>query len=62
MDPRLPPPDPNELAAAPPGLELAEPVMWFPLGPPGSSAERLAGTILEYRPGALVVFDTRQCA
>ena len=33
--------------------------MCFPLGPPSPEAERLAGAILEYRPGALLVFDTR---
>jgi hypothetical protein len=56
----LPPPDPHEdLGAEPPGLTLAEPTMCFPLGPPSGAAERLAGTILEYRPGALIVFDAR---
>jgi hypothetical protein len=60
MDARLPPPDPNEDGSAtPPGLKLADPTMCFPLGPPSASAERLAGAILEYRPGALFVFDTR---
>jgi hypothetical protein len=60
MDAKLPPPDPNEsLSAVPPGLELAEPLMCFPLGPPSAAAERLASSILEYRPGALFVFDTR---
>jgi hypothetical protein len=55
----LPPPDPHEdLDGQPPGLELADPLMCFPLGSPGAAAERLAGTILEYRPGALFVFDT----
>jgi hypothetical protein len=55
----LPPPDPNEAAAELPRLELAEPTMCFPLGRPSAEAERLAGTILECRPGALLVFDTR---
>ena len=56
----LPPPYPNEGAGdLPAGLELAEPTMCFPLGQPSAEAERLAGTILEYRPGALLVFDTR---
>ena len=40
-------------------LELAEPVMCFPLGPPSPDAERLAAAILESRAGALFVFDTR---
>lgn len=55
----LPPPDPNENLSTPPGLDLADPMMCFPLGSPGAAAERLAGAILEYRPGALFVFDTR---
>jgi hypothetical protein len=60
MDVRLPPPDPNEdVGATPPGLQLADPTMCFPLGPPTPGAEQLAGIILEYRPGALFVFDTR---
>jgi len=59
MEPRIPPPDPNEcLAAAPPGLELTEPAMCFALGPPIPSTERLARAIVEHRPGALLVFDT----
>jgi hypothetical protein len=58
MDARLPPPDPNEGSSVPPGLELAEPAMCFPLGPPSRSAEQLASAILEHRPGALFVFDT----
>ena len=41
------------------GLELAEPTTWFPNGPPAPDAERLAKLILEHRPGALLVFDTR---
>lgn len=40
-------------------IELAEPAAWFPLGPPSPAAQRLARAILAYRPGALVVFDTR---
>ena len=60
MHPQLPPPDPNEdLGATPPGLELQAPTMCFPLGQPSERAERLANVILEYRPGALLVFDTR---
>jgi hypothetical protein len=31
----------------------------FPLGPPCDTAERIAGAILAFRPGALFVFDTR---
>jgi hypothetical protein len=58
MDMKLPPPDPNEQLAGPPGLELSEPLMCFPLGPPSAAAERTAGAILAYRPGALFVFDT----
>ena len=42
-----------------PALELAEPVMCFPLGPPSPDAERLAAAILGSRAGALFVFDTR---
>ena len=57
---QLPPPDPNEdLTGVPPGLELSEPVMWFLQGPPDDQAERLASVILRYRPGALLVNDTR---
>jgi hypothetical protein len=60
MEPKLPPPDPNEgLTATPPGLDLAAPTVCFPLGSPSPAAARLAGIILEYRPGALFVFDTR---
>ena len=60
MDAQLPPPDPNEgLSAGLPGLELAEPLMCFPLGPPSDTAERIAGAVLAFRPGALFVFDTR---
>ena len=59
MTPELPPPDPNEAAGEALGLELAEPTMWFPNGPPAPEAERLAKLILEHRPGALLVFDTR---
>jgi hypothetical protein len=59
MNPKLPPPDPNEVAGDPPGLELAEPTMWFANGAPAPEAERLAKRILEHRPGALLVFDTR---
>jgi hypothetical protein len=57
---QLPPPDPNEdLAGTPPTLELSEPVMWFLEGAPDGEAEQLASVILRYRPGALLVFDTR---
>ena len=59
MNPQLPPPDPNEVAGDAPGLELAEPTMWFPNGPPAPEAEQLAKRILEHRPGALLVFNTR---
>jgi hypothetical protein len=59
MEPQLPPPDPHEdLHGPPPGLELADPVMCFPLGTPDAAEERLASAILEYRPGALFVFAT----
>jgi hypothetical protein len=55
----LPPPDPYERIGEPPGdLELAEPAVWFPLGPPTLAAQGLADEILQARPGALVVFDT----
>jgi hypothetical protein len=61
MHPQLPPPDPNEHdSGLLPGLELAQPAMWFPLGRPSPVDERLAGAILEFRPGALLVYDTRQ--
>jgi hypothetical protein len=60
MNPQLPPPDPNEDAGGEaPDLELAEPTMWFAGGPPSPGDERLAQRILEHRPGALLVFDTR---
>jgi hypothetical protein len=55
----LPPPDPNEVAGEAPGLELAEPTMWFPNGAPTAEEQRLAKRILEHRPGALLVFATR---
>jgi hypothetical protein len=59
MNPQLPPPDPNEGAGVEaPGVELAQPTMWFAKGPPSPEAEQLARLILEYRPGALLVFDT----
>jgi hypothetical protein len=58
---QLPPPDPHEcFEPIPHGLELAEPTSWFPFGPPSPAAERLAECLLKHRPGALVVFDTRQ--
>lgn len=59
MDAQLPPADPNEGLPGPPGFELAKPLMCFPLGPPSDTAERIAGAILAFRPGALFVFDTR---
>jgi hypothetical protein len=58
MDAKLPPPDPNEHGHEAAGLELSEPLMCFPLGPPSEAAERIAGRVLEYRPGALFVFAT----
>ncbi len=57
MDAQVPQPDTNEALSA--GLELPEPLMCFPLGPPSDTAERIAGAILAFRPGALFVFDTR---
>ena len=60
MDPQLPPPDPDEGEGVMlPGLELAEPAVFFPLGPPDDEAVRFAETILRCRPGALIVFDAR---
>ena len=59
MNPQLPPPDPHEGAADALSLELAEPTMWFPNGPPEPEAAQLAKRILEHRPGALLVFNTR---
>ena len=60
MNPQIPPPDPNEPdGAAAPSLELAEPTLWFPNGPPTAEEAALARLILEHRPGALLVFDTR---
>jgi hypothetical protein len=59
MNPELPPPDPNEVVGDAPSLELAEPTMWFPNGPPSAEAQALAKLVLEHRPGALLVFDTR---
>ena len=60
MNPEIPPPDPNESdGAEPPSLELAAPTTWFPNGPPTPEEEALAQLILEHRPGALLVFDTR---
>jgi hypothetical protein len=60
MHPQLPPPDPNErVAGEAASFELAEPTVWFPHGPPTPEAERLARLVLEQRPGALLVFDTR---
>jgi len=40
-------------------LELAEPTVWFATGPPTPEAQRLAQLMLERRPGALLVYDTR---
>ena len=61
MHPELPPPDPHEQdSGLLPCLELAQLAMWFPLRPPRPEDERLAGEILAYRPGALLVYDTRQ--
>jgi hypothetical protein len=61
MHPQLPPPDPHEGGGdALPSLELAEPATWFPLGPPSDAGKRLADAVLAYRPGALLVYDTRQ--
>ena len=59
MTPQLPPPDPNERDVEAPDLELAEPTIWFRNGPPPPDEQRLAQLILEHRPGALLVFDTR---
>ena len=59
MNPQLPPRDPNETDGEAPNLELAEPTMWFSNGAPAPEAEQLAKRILEHRPGALLVFDTR---
>ena len=60
MHPQIPPPDPNEAAGFDaPALEPAEPTAWFPNGPPAPDAQRLAQLVLEHRPGALLVFDTR---
>jgi len=59
MHPQIPPPDPGEGADDAPGLELAEPTMWFRNGPPSPEEKRLAAAILASRPGALLVFDTR---
>jgi hypothetical protein len=60
MHPQIPPPDPNEAvdSDAPP-LELAQPTMWFTNGSPTPEQQRLAQLVLEHRPGALLVFDTR---
>ena len=61
MHPNIPPPDPHEQGSGVlPGLELAAPAMWFPLAAPRPEDKRLAAAVLEYRPGALLVYDTRQ--
>jgi hypothetical protein len=57
MHPQLPPRDPHEGAEGL-DLELAEPTVWFPNGPPTPDAQRLAQLILVHRPGALLVFGT----
>jgi hypothetical protein len=60
MNPQLPPRDPHESAEALGlDLELAEPTVWFANGPPTPEAQRLAQLMLERRPGALLVYDTR---
>jgi hypothetical protein len=58
MHPNLPPPDPHERTEVL-DVELAEPAVWFPNGPPTPEAQRLAQLILVHRPGALLVFGTR---
>jgi hypothetical protein len=50
----LPPPDPNE-AHEPPEIELDSPMAVFLCGPPSVAADELAGRLLEWRPGALLV-------
>ena len=58
MNPQLPPRDPHEDVEVL-DIELAEPTVWFPNGPPTPEAQRLAQLLLEHRPGALLVYDTR---
>jgi hypothetical protein len=51
---QLPPPDPNE-SHEPTELELASPTAVFLAGPPSAAADRLATSLLDWRPGALLV-------
>jgi hypothetical protein len=52
----LPPPDPNEIFASPPGAtSLPQPLVVF-VREPSHEAQQLAGAILTARPGVLFVF------
>jgi hypothetical protein len=57
MSAELPPVDPHESAELAPtgGRRLAEPAALFPLGPAGPDTRRLAGWLLDLRPGVLIV-------
>jgi hypothetical protein len=54
---RLPPPDPNEYLIAEPagGRRMAAPTTVFAKGQPSRRGERVAGRILDLRPGVLIV-------
>jgi hypothetical protein len=54
----LPPPDPNE-CQEPRGLELDAPTAIFLGGSPSPEANRLADTVLAWRPGALIIAASR---
>jgi hypothetical protein len=57
MHPGLPLPDPYESPEPMPAVgRLAAPVAVFVRGRPSPEAERLSDAILDFRPGALIVF------
>jgi hypothetical protein len=56
VSPQLPPPDPHESLDTPDGLELAAPTAVFVGGPATPDADRQATSILDLRPGLLLVF------
>jgi len=51
----LPPPDPYEVGADPPGLEMTAPTVIYLAGAADAAADRVSGAILAARPGALIV-------
>ena len=57
MEPKLPPPDPNESLGLTPeaDLAIADPTVVYAAGPPSAEVDRIADRIIAFRPGALFV-------